>query len=77
MVEEGGAGDAAVRDPYRVGAGVAGQLPGVEVPGCPGSGVVLKENSGVLGVGGAGVVTGADCIQAVVNLSAAAASSSW
>jgi hypothetical protein len=65
VVEEGGAGDAAVGDPHRVGAGVTGQLRRVEVPRCPRGGVVIEEDSGVLGVDIAGVVAGGDRVEPV------------
>jgi hypothetical protein len=65
VVEEGGADNAAVRDPNRAGAGVAGQLCGVQIPRSPRGGVVIEENSGVLGVDIAGVVTGGDRVEAI------------
>src|SRR6202050_1819784 len=65
VVEEGRPGNAAVGDPHHAGAGVTGQLCGVQIPRSPRGGVVIEENSGVLGVDIAGVVTGGDRVEAI------------
>src|SRR4051794_1118760 len=50
MVEEGGAGDAAVVDMDHAGCGVVRELLRVAVPGRPGGGIGIQQYQGVLGL---------------------------
>jgi hypothetical protein len=65
VVEEPGFGDACVVDVHKVGAGVLGELPGVDVPHRPDLEIVVDEDRGVAGANLAGVLAGGDGVQPI------------